>query len=511
MLTDHVGNLKKKPIFEHANYKLQAPNYQWLLMGLGVVLDPFLNFFLLFAYIFLFAYFPFSNGGKNQSIAIVVLLISFLGVVYQSCRLKWAASLNSSNPAACEKSRRLRVIFLLIFCFYLTSTATIWIPELWLGVGIGIAMVVSGAFVAARRHRYRHSANPAFRWLLLALLSVSAVGTVRYFDKTGWFAPLLVALAMAGLLIGMSVKISKQNRWNLIFKAYRICLTARFLPFATWLTDNRPLYATGQSWNPYPIINAAANVGTHLEAFELTPLYSGHSFSGYHSTKKWLPGLTLADAMAISGGAFDFLKKTASLPSLLGALLGGTDYWIPKQGRPDRPAMLSLERLLSVAGIAPTFSIRLSDGGFVENLGVLALVKRRVKLIVCLDAGYDPDYKFEDLRKLSITLQTLGLGRLHLDDIGTISQMFRFRQNTSSILRGAIHYPSAPGAPAETAAYVHIKISSAGHTMQGRYVDFPHLTTLDQRLTDEEISALYKLGQELTDELYSAIPDLTTH
>ncbi|MYM28643.1 hypothetical protein GTP58_09945 [Duganella sp. CY15W] len=501
MLTDHVGNLKKTPTFTPQNYKLLAPSYQWAMIVAGGLLDPLLNFLLLFAYICIPAWAIFANEGKEgKSHASLLFILGCLGggLAYYSARMKWwtAASTQARESAVIR-----RAVILMFFCFFSTFSAAIWISFWWLIAIIVASMLGSGAFVAARPHRFRDSANPAFRWLLLALLSVLAVGTVRWFAQSSWFLPVDFGLALAGLLIAMYLKISCQNGMNLIFRAYRACLTIRFLPFATWLTKKRPFHATGQSWNPYPIINATANVGSHLETFELTPLYSGHEFSGYHRTQAWLPQLTLADAMAISGGAIDFIKKTATVRSLLGALIGGTDYWIPKQGRADQSAMLSLERLLTIAGRNPAQAIRLSDGGFVENLGVLALAKRRVQRIVCLDAGYDPDFKFEDLRKLCIMLQTQGLGWLEIQGIELGAQARRFRQNTSNILYGKLHYPQGPDFAAETADYVHIKISGARHPMQGKYADFPHLTTLDQRLTAEEIVELYKLGHELADEL----------
>ena len=42
----------------------------------------------------------------------------------------------------------------------------------------------------------------------------------------------------------------------------------------------------------------------------------------------------------------------------------------------------------------------LTDGGHFENLGAYELIRRRLRLIVIIDAGGDPDYVFSDLANL---------------------------------------------------------------------------------------------------------------
>lgn len=43
----------------------------------------------------------------------------------------------------------------------------------------------------------------------------------------------------------------------------------------------------------------------------------------------------------------------------------------------------------------------LSDGGHFENTGAYELIRRRLPLIVCVDASYDPDYRFDDMALLA--------------------------------------------------------------------------------------------------------------
>ena len=50
--------------------------------------------------------------------------------------------------------------------------------------------------------------------------------------------------------------------------------------------------------------------------------------------------------------------------------------------------------------------ILLFDGGHFENLGLYEMIRRRCRIVLVSDAGYDPDFTFEDLgnavRKIEI-------------------------------------------------------------------------------------------------------------
>jgi hypothetical protein len=494
MLTDHVGNLNHPATFSPDTYKLEAPPYRWTVMGLGVLLDLLLNFLPVLAYSCLFLLLAVSGQSLSldKLVGFCLLWGMLAGLRFVQFRLG-AASWSEAFKSFLLKYNSP----LYLFCFCATATLATWQGTVPVAIAILAGMLVNGAFIDSRPHRFHRSTNHAFRWLFFALLAILAVNVVDYAGHHPWAIWVIIALAVSLIVVPTIADITAQNRANLIFRQYRAGLVARFLP----LTEDRPLHAVGQSWNPYPIVNAAANFGATLEAFELTPIYSGSAASGYFRTKDWLPDIKLSDAMAISGGAIDFLKRTARLPSLLALVVGGTNYWVPVGGVKRRRATLSVERMLMIVGARPFKAIRLSDGGFVENLGVLALLKRRAKLVVCLDAGYDPDYAFDDLRRLCITAQIQGLGRIEIPGIETATQARRFRQNTSNILAGSIHYPRTDRLPAQTGIYIHLKISAARQSMTGQFADFPHLTTLDQMLNKEEILALHALGKDMAEEL----------
>ena len=41
-----------------------------------------------------------------------------------------------------------------------------------------------------------------------------------------------------------------------------------------------------------------------------------------------------------------------------------------------------------------------TDGGHIENLGVYELLRRRCRVIICVDGGADPDFEFYSLTTL---------------------------------------------------------------------------------------------------------------
>lgn len=502
MLTDHVGNLKKTAKFEDT-YKLEAPPYQWWRVLFGVLIDPLLNLLPLLAYLCIFPIFLARKGTSATSANLLAVIVNLTLLTF--ILITWLYPKFRSPATNAERAHELNHVSIVMLSFIAPMTLTMLFGSVVILFMILAGMWASAAFVSARPHRYYRTPNPAFRWLLIALLGVVA-GVIGPLLRDSLWAVLTLVLFVAGSFLSISVPLPRHNQLNLIFSAYQTAIAQRFLPFSSWLTGKRRLYDTGQCWNPYPILNASVATGATLESFELAPLYCGSVTTGFHCTRTWLPDVRLSDAMAISGGAVDFLRKTATLRSLLGTLLGGTEYWITSSGKAGGRTVISIARMQVAAGFAGGAALRLSDGGFVDNLGVLALVRRRVKYIVCLDATYDPEYQFDDLRRLCVQVHNERLAQLSIGGIACASEERRFRQNRSNILRGTLEYPATADHPAESGVYLHLKISPARVADQLRYPDFPHLTTLDQLLHAEEIEALRRLGCELAAELCSEAP-----
>lgn len=201
---------------------------------------------------------------------------------------------------------------------------------------------------------------------------------------------------------------------------------------ATWLSDQRAFRGdvrlsqvnTTSEGYPYHLIVATANYlrathdGEHLGAtdlFLLSRLYCGSDRTGYQPTNDYAGGTyDLASAIAVSAGALSpsQIKNlfVATMAMLLNLRLG---EWLPNPGyHPKRLRGLRqrLQRWPAPFVVAPSVLRAgplerrafcfVTDGGHYENLGVAPLLKRRCRLIICVDAGHDPDYRFQDFAAL---------------------------------------------------------------------------------------------------------------
>ena len=512
MLTDHVDNLKKRPTFDKTTYQLNAPNYNYGMIAIGYFLHFLLNFLPILGYLcFLLLLIPApgkidfpSKVKDNSSIQFALIIGGIVFLVYLVI-LYFEKSFQDKNSNHVNKAVLVKNFLKVTLFFIFVSILAFNINVIFIYLTIITVLIGSSTFVALLPHRFTKTINPIFPWLLVAFFGTVSASVVIQFGKSIIFLSSIAIAGVGAFIHPIFFNFSSQIRWNWILKYYCQGLSKRFLPFASWLTGKRKFHETDQSWNPFPIINVTANFGTVLSEYELTPLYSGSPTTGYLRTDELLPNLTLADVMTISGGALDLLKDNGTIKSLFALVIGGTNYWIPKNQEVPGKATLLLEQLYSVAGLSVHSSFRnafrVSDGGFTENLGVIALIKRRSKLIVCLDAGYDPEFNFEDLRKLCVKILENGIAQLEIPEIHTASQERRFRQNKSNIIVGTINYPKVDGFASEKGTYIHLKISGTRHRMYGKFTDFPHLPTLDQQLNNEEIDALYELGQDMAIEL----------
>lgn len=481
--------------FNKNTYPLQAPPYRLIKILAAFFIDAAISLALTLPLLGI-ALFFLVNGGEKDSDKIS-------GLVYLLCGIGVVDSLQSLRPSARNQQAadnhlfRLRVLLGYV-CFFTGAALVVNVGAVGTLAGVLALMYAGEKYVATYAHRFHRLPDPFFQWVFAALLGALSTMLWRVTAPLPYSGYVLWASVFISLLGPWNWSLSMQNKWNHTFQCYRATLRARFLPQTG---DSLKLHTLGNTWAPYPIFNVSANLGPNLIAFELAPLRYGSDETGYLATVDHLPELDLATTMAISGGAVDFLKKTASLKSLLGIVLNSTSYWLSLHQKKSQYHFPIVDKFLTLAGAFPKNAILLSDGGFVENLGVLALIKRRVKVIVCLDAGYDPDFGFEDLRQLCTTVRTGGMGNLILPDIATATVQQRFHQNSSNVLVGTIVYPSTDDYITETGTYIHIKLSGTLHSVAKKSKHFPHLPTVDQQLTEDEISSLHLLGRELATEL----------
>jgi len=318
----------------------------------------------------------------------------------------------------------------------------------------------------------------------------------------------------------------------------------------------------------FPVVNTALNImrasGNHLEwqerkaaSFTVTPFRTGSQVTGYCRTTsiggrsttevvgqaEWearakasgqasaprcetARGLTIGRAMTISGAAaspnmgYHSSKLIAIVMTFFNVRLG---WWVPNPLRLERaqPEKLAdLEKKFErtepghplVSLLNEMFgnttdrgsSVYLSDGGHFENLALYEMVRRRCPRIVLVDAGHDPDYKYEDLeRAIRIIRNDLGanirfpFGRPDAESIKSSKRLFTiaritFRDGST----GKILYikPGMTGEePIDVERYA-ARVKEIGE-------QFPHQSTADQFFDEPQFESYRALGQHALEPL----------
>lgn len=173
---------------------------------------------------------------------------------------------------------------------------------------------------------------------------------------------------------------------------------------------------------PYPLINTCLNLQSSKDPgfvgakasdyFLLSPLYCGAKLVGYVPTKTangyrqmTLPAAATISAAAVNPGMGAYSNKLLSILLTLFNLRLGFWTWNPKHLK-SRWAIVwwpfyFFYELLGRIGTDKKM-INISDGGHIENLGVMELLRRKCKLIIAVDAGADPKFTFADLENLTV-------------------------------------------------------------------------------------------------------------
>jgi hypothetical protein len=349
-------------------------------------------------------------------------------------------------------------------------------------------------------------AQPVITDTIIKFLGIRGVIAEQGTAKISMHTALIVGMAWIVLLILAYIFVIRQtnvhrvNASNWLYKAYRDNLIKRFTPRVT--KKKFYDYRLANQGVPYPIINATRTDGLKKERFEITPIDSGTDDGDRSATSEWLPRLALGDAVAISGSALDALGLNIGLKSVVGFIAAGTGYWLPISKNLLKKSLgVSFSHLAITMGLRAKIVLRLTDGGFTENLGVASLIRRHVDVVYCLDSEYDPNFEFESLRKLISMSRAKYNARIELPNIAGLPDLYRMRQNTCSIICGAIHYFDSTGEKVvKTGKYFHIKINNAVFDHKSDFLNFPYFPTTDQRLRSEQIEALCELGESLAKE-----------
>ncbi len=292
---------------------------------------------------------------------------------------------------------------------------------------------------------------------------------------------------------------------------------------------------------PYPLINTCLNLFSQSDPdfkgtkgsdyFLLSPLYCGSKLTGYADTRS--PGyrnMTLATAVAVSGAAVSPHMGTQSnriLAFLMTLLNLRTGYWAVNP-RKDIPWVCrhitwwpyyNILELLSRKGTV-SWRVNLADGGFIENLGVYELLRRRCRLILAVDATADPGYTFGSLNNLVIRARNeLGVAITFRQDPETFIRPLRSRGFSRS------HFVMAdltdlPGKKPEDRLYetpgllIYLKSSlrprnrvreitggQDSYFYKTYHAAFPQESTGDQFFDPDQWEAYYDLGRFMAGDL----------
>jgi hypothetical protein len=274
------------------------------------------------------------------------------------------------------------------------------------------------------------------------------------------------------------------------------------------------------------------------------PLEVFHVFGNVGGKYAFVALPTLGNWIAISGAAFGtglgrHSSKSASiLAGLSNARVGY--WWDTGLRRTDRPAIAVgnlWQRLTRIPGkLFPMQSMllsewlgkfdgpstqfwNLSDGGHFDNSAVYELIRRRVPLILAVDASADPKTTCDDLAEMirrvridfgadvdflsppiNLSLAGVPLWIQNWFQAGTIGSL-------TEVINGGYHAALAkvtwPDTPAEIAWLVYIKAGLTGDesvditNYKNLRFDFPHESTTDQFFDESQWESYRKLGQHI--------------
>jgi len=333
---------------------------------------------------------------------------------------------------------------------------------------------------------------------------------------------------------------------------YRLKITDAYL-------DKSKIKVSGLTKNnitiaPYPLICSTLNMQADekikgqrsCDYYLFSPLYCGSKLTGYVSTSSPLyKKLTLGTAVTVSGAALNSLmgyKSNRLISFVLTILNIRLGYWainpmiLDGKRKFDKMASFFLYNGLKALPVywpfynfselfgkmnSQRWMVNLSDGGGIENLGAYELFRRKVKVIICSDAGADPKYEFEDLRNLLLRV------RNELE----IAVEFEKGQKVEDIIKpkpssgySQKHYvvgkyyllPSKEDNKKEFLGYfVYIKTSvtapiykiekdirkSDYYGYKNHHPLFPHEPTTDQFFDPQQWEAYHVLGEEVGNSL----------
>ena len=388
---------------------------------------------------------------------------------------------------------------------------------------------------------------PFQRWPICEPAQEAQYALHRCHPADGGFAEtLVVLLGLLGLGLVTS-RLVPANKFSL-HDMYHHRLTRAYLGASR--VERRPNAFTGfdpeddleiaalAGQRPFHVVNATLN--TKLDprlgrqesralSFTFSPLHAGSlALGAYRPSAEYAfnplrqRGITLGSAITISGAAASPQMGEFTSPSLavllalfnarLGVWLGnpghaGRDTWRVRD--PKGGIAPILREMLGWTTDANPY-VFLSDGGHFDNLGLWEMLLRRVRDIVVVDSGCDPEYRFEDLANAvrharvdhgaEITFDAAAMNALRDDPV------------KPHVVTGTIRYIEAPAGELGSIVYIKPALSNDEPvdivTYRKAYPAFPHQSTANQWFTEAQFESYRALGFH---SVHTALADESPH
>ena len=375
-----------------------------------------------------------------------------------------------------------------------------------------------------------------------------------WFDKEGGHTVLMVYVVAAIVLFVYGRLFVDLNRTSLhrfyrdrLSKAYLFDPTRTLEDGTLGSNDTQRLETLDTTRAPYHLVNGALNLqasksgnalGRNAAPFLFSKRYVGSLETGYCRTGELTgtdPHVNLGTAMAISGAAASPNMGTATVRplvfilALLNVRLG---YWLPnpryldRRNRSPRRFLVNnyLGRTLTSVGPAKLISemlgrlretdayVNVSDGGHIENLAVIELLRRHCKFIVCGDAEADPGMTFDGLARLMRQARTdLGITiDIDVDALRAPALADGPGISTSHYAVGRIDY----GAGEAPGCLLYVKSSVTADEPEDllKYradnPAFPHESTADQFFDEAQFESYRALGYHIGSGAFRCRPDV---
>lgn len=276
---------------------------------------------------------------------------------------------------------------------------------------------------------------------------------------------------------------------------------------------------------PYHIINCNIELvdskhpkykNRNGDNFIFTPVMSGSSATGYISTARYMSGnVDLASVTAISGAAVATntpQTKGVALNFIMALFNLRLGCWYPNPKatmahKEQRPLWYHcILRDMFGKGLDENRRfVHLSDGGHFENLGVYELIKRKAKLVISVDAGADPHFKFHDLAKLTELIRVDFGAKLALDTAPLVPDSEGFSETAWVI--GDLSYEDGTKGKfiyIKSAMLKRLSPDIVGYKHENP--TFPDQTTADQFFDEYQFEAYRELGFQITHRMLTKDP-----